>query len=132
MRRLNSITQIAVSLAFSSFVVCACLGPGRVTVGQSQAANNSKQRIMHFPEVQCAGSLFIGPAAAPIFPFRPDPKLVNLSHVWEFVGMAGYSEMGVSSATVLTIRVKKAQVDAFAKSELDFDEFRRHVQIFTY
>jgi hypothetical protein len=47
-------------------------------------------------------------------------------------GMTGFGEMGVSSATVLTIRVKKAQVDAFAKGELDFDEFRRHVQIFTY
>ena len=47
-------------------------------------------------------------------------------------GMGGFSEMGVSSATVLTIRTKKSDVDAFAKGEQDFEQFRRNVQIFTY
>ena len=41
-------------------------------------------------------------------------------------------EIGFSSPMVLTIRVKKSDVDAFAKGELDFDEFRKRVQIFTY
>jgi len=46
-------------------------------------------------------------------------------------GMA-YSEMAPPSATVLTIRVKKSDVDAFAKGELDFEQFQQKVQIFTY
>ena len=47
-------------------------------------------------------------------------------------GMGGFSEMGVSSATVLTIRVKKSDADVFAKGELDYEQFRQKVQIFTY
>jgi len=43
-----------------------------------------------------------------------------------------YGEMDSSSATVLTIRAKKSDVDAFASNELDFNEFRQKVQIFTY
>jgi len=46
-------------------------------------------------------------------------------------GMA-YSEMGPPSATILTIRAKKSDVDAFAKGELDFEQFQQKVQIFTY
>jgi len=42
------------------------------------------------------------------------------------------SKMGPSSPTVMTIRVKKADVDAFAEGDLDFDKFRRKVQIFTH
>jgi len=34
--------------------------------------------------------------------------------------------------TVMTIRVKKSDVDAFSKGELDFYKFRKKVQIFTY
>jgi len=34
--------------------------------------------------------------------------------------------------TVMTIRVKKSDVDAFSKDKLDFDKFRQKVQIFTY
>lgn len=37
-----------------------------------------------------------------------------------------------SSPTVMTFRVKKSDVDAFAKDKLDFDKFRQKVQIFTY
>ena len=48
------------------------------------------------------------------------------------VGMGGFGGMGVSSATVLTIRAKKSDIDAFAKGEQDFEQFRRKVQIFTY
>jgi len=48
-------------------------------------------------------------------------------------GYAGPSleEAGFSSA-VMTIRVKKSDVDAFVKGRLGFDEFRQKVQIFTY
>lgn len=47
-------------------------------------------------------------------------------------GMSGPGEMGVSPATVLTIRAKKSDVDAFAKGEQDFEQFRQKVQTFTY
>jgi len=47
-------------------------------------------------------------------------------------GMSGFGEMGVSPATVLTIRAKKSDVDAFAEGEQDFEQFSRKVQIFTY
>jgi len=42
------------------------------------------------------------------------------------------SQMGLYSPTVMTIRAKKADVDAFSKGELDFGKFRKKVQIFTY
>ncbi|MGD2095816.1 MAG: hypothetical protein PVH77_12485 [Phycisphaerales bacterium] len=44
----------------------------------------------------------------------------------------GYGEMGLSSPTVLTIRVKKSDIDAFAAGELDFEEFHQKVKIFNY
>ena len=51
-------------------------------------------------------------------------------------GMGGfredYSETGSAPATVLTIRVKKSDVDDFAKGELDFKQFQEKVDIFTY
>ena len=47
-------------------------------------------------------------------------------------GMSGFREMGVSPTTVLTIRAKKSDIDLFAESEQDFEQFRRSVQIFTY
>ena len=47
-------------------------------------------------------------------------------------GMAGYGEMGFPTATILTIRAKKSDVDDFAKGELDFEEFQQMVQIFMY
>jgi hypothetical protein len=47
-------------------------------------------------------------------------------------GMGGFAETGVSSATVLTIRAKKADIDDFAKDEQDYEQFRQKVQIFTY
>ena len=36
-----------------------------------------------------------------------------------------------SSSTVLTIRVKKSDIDAFSKGELDFDQFRERTRILT-
>jgi hypothetical protein len=42
------------------------------------------------------------------------------------------ASLGPSSPTVMTIRAKKADVDAFSKGELDFDKFRQKVQIFTH
>jgi len=47
-------------------------------------------------------------------------------------GMGGFAETGVSSATVLTIRAKKADIDDFAKDEQDYEQFRQKAQIFTY
>ena len=47
-------------------------------------------------------------------------------------GMATYSGRTFSSSTVLTIRAKKANVDDFAKGQLDLEQFQEHVQIFTY
>jgi len=47
-------------------------------------------------------------------------------------GMGVVSEMSASPATVLTIRAKKSDIDAFAKGEQDFEQFRQKVQIFTY
>jgi hypothetical protein len=39
---------------------------------------------------------------------------------------------GSASSTVLTIRAKKSDIDAFAKGDLDYDKFREKVQILTY
>ena len=50
-------------------------------------------------------------------------------------GMMGgmeFGEMGPASTTVLTIRAKKTDVDAFAIGELDFEQFQHTVDIFTY
>jgi hypothetical protein len=43
-----------------------------------------------------------------------------------------YSEAGSTPATVLTIRVKKSDVDAFARGFRKFEEFQTTVEIFTY
>ena len=47
-------------------------------------------------------------------------------------GMGGFGGTGTSAATVLTIRAKKSDIDAFAEGEQDFELFRQKVQIFTY
>jgi hypothetical protein len=47
-------------------------------------------------------------------------------------GMGGFGEMGGFSTSVLTIRAKKSDIDAFAKGEQDFEQFRQKVRIFTY
>jgi len=47
-------------------------------------------------------------------------------------GMGGYSETGIPPATVLTIRAKKSDVDAFSEGELNFEKFRQKVQILMY
>lgn len=47
-------------------------------------------------------------------------------------GMAGYGEIGPPSATILTIRAKKSDVDDFAKDEFNFEEFVQKVDVFTY
>jgi hypothetical protein len=47
-------------------------------------------------------------------------------------GMGGFSGASTSVATVLTIRAKKADVDAYAKGEQILEQFRQKVQIFTY
>jgi hypothetical protein len=47
-------------------------------------------------------------------------------------GMGGYSGTGIPPATIMTIRVKKSDVDAFAEGEFNFEEFRQKVQILMY
>jgi len=49
-------------------------------------------------------------------------------------GMGGFGGvvMGTPSATILTIRVKKSDVDAFAKGDLDFEQFQKQVKIIMY
>jgi hypothetical protein len=39
--------------------------------------------------------------------------------------------MGHSSATVMTMRVNKGDIDEFHEGEINFDEFRQKVEIFT-
>ena len=46
--------------------------------------------------------------------------------------IGGYDDINFSSSTVLTIRVKKSDVDAFAKNELDAEQFQQKAQVFTY
>jgi DUF971 family protein len=41
-------------------------------------------------------------------------------------------DIDLSSQTVLVIRAKRSDIDTFAKGELDLDQFRTHVQMFTY
>jgi len=43
---------------------------------------------------------------------------------------APLSDWGSSSSTVLIIRAKKSDIDAFAKGDSDLDKFRKQVQIF--
>ncbi len=50
----------------------------------------------------------------------------------DMMGGMEYGETGSASTTVLTIRSKKRDVDAFAIGELDFEEFQEKVDIFTY
>ena len=47
-------------------------------------------------------------------------------------GMMGGYGMRYSSASVLTMRVKKADVDEFANDKLDFEKFRDKVKILMY
>jgi len=42
------------------------------------------------------------------------------------------NDIGLSSPTILVIRVKRSEIDAFAKGELDLDKFRGRVQVLTY
>jgi hypothetical protein len=41
-------------------------------------------------------------------------------------------DMKTTPATVLTIRTRKLDVDAFAKGDIDFEQFQKEVEIFTY
>ncbi len=42
------------------------------------------------------------------------------------------SDIGFSSPAVLTIRAKKSDIDAFAKGQLGFDQFRQKTQLISY
>jgi hypothetical protein len=47
-------------------------------------------------------------------------------------GTGGFSGTPSDAATVLTIRAKKADVDAFAKADLTLDQFRKKVKVLMY
>jgi hypothetical protein len=47
-------------------------------------------------------------------------------------GVGGYSDIGFSSSTVLTLRAKKSDVDAFARDKINIEHFQQKVQVFTY
>jgi hypothetical protein len=47
-------------------------------------------------------------------------------------GMGRNAETGIPPATIMTIRAKKSDVDAFSEGELDFEQFRQKVQILMY
>ncbi len=47
-------------------------------------------------------------------------------------GFAGGLSTKSASATVLTVRATKADVNAFAKGKLDFKQFQKRVRMFTY
>ena len=47
-------------------------------------------------------------------------------------GRTGPSPAPGAAATVLTIQAKKADIDAFAKGDLSFEQFQQRVKIFTY
>lgn len=49
-----------------------------------------------------------------------------------YVSTSTAGKAGSSASTVLTICVKKSDIDAFAKSELDYDQFRQKTQIVVY
>ena len=48
------------------------------------------------------------------------------------VRMAPGAEAGSFSPTVLTIRAKKSDIDAFAKGKLSFDQFSQKIQLLSY
>jgi len=48
------------------------------------------------------------------------------------VRMAAGAEAGSLSPTVLTIRAKKSDIDAFAEGQLSFDQFSEKTQLFSY
>ena len=49
-----------------------------------------------------------------------------------FGSMPGLARTEAGPRTVLTLRAKKSEVDAFAKGEIDFEQFQQKVKIFTY
>jgi hypothetical protein len=51
---------------------------------------------------------------------------------FDYGGMTGFARTEAGTRTILTMRVKKSDVDAFAKGELDFEHFQQKVKILTY
>jgi hypothetical protein len=48
------------------------------------------------------------------------------------LNLPGSNVSGASSSTVLTLRVKKSHIDAFAENKLALEQFKQQVQIFIY
>jgi hypothetical protein len=66
--------------------------------------------------------------------FSDEGTELGVENVVTTVAVAGSGDRtsGAGQQTVLTLRVKKADVDAFAKGDLDLDAFTHHAQITTY
>ena len=66
-------------------------------------------------------------------PFTVDGDTLRGCSVLSFCGPQPYRNNADSPAvTVLTIRARKSDVDAFSKDDLDFDEFRKRIRTSTY
>jgi len=65
---------------------------------------------------------------------QPDVSAIERLYGEDYSRYIGRTRAGTgfSSPTVLTIRAKKADIDAFAKGALDFDEFRQKTQLISY
>ncbi len=53
-------------------------------------------------------------------------------NIVQILGSPSLSDLGISSPTVLTIRAKKADIDAFAKGQLSFDQFTQKTLLLSY
>ena len=53
-------------------------------------------------------------------------------NIVQILGSPSLSDLGISSPTVLTIRAKKAEIDAFANGTLSFDQFTQKILLLSY
>lgn len=64
-------------------------------------------------------------------PGRNEVVVVDHNNKTKIIQSDMIDDIGVSLPMVLVIRAKKADIDRFAKDELDFDQFRQNAQILT-
>ena len=54
------------------------------------------------------------------------------SNTTKIVKSPSLSDLGISKPTVLTIRAKKSDIDAFAKDQIDINEFKQKVKVISH
>jgi hypothetical protein len=64
-------------------------------------------------------------------PGRNEVIVIDQNNRSQIIGTDQVDDLGLTLPTVLIIRAKKADIDRFAKGDLDFDQFRQNTQIFT-